>query len=493
MSLFSKKHPEPTPDPTDGTAELEATSAVGPDGGASVDEASSAEQVADSSDDTAAQGASFDDVVAGYATSAQPDAGTTAAFDAPAEAAEAGSDTPAAAARAKRDKPHRGHRRALIGVAAALALVLGTGGVVFASAHKTVDVDVNGEVRTVTTYSGDIEGLLEQEGISTGEHDLIVPALDEALVDGSDVVIRFAQQITFEVNGETTQLWTTAATAGQAVADVAGAGRDIQISASRSMDGRAELELPLVTDGPVVFEVDGTSTTVEIEGEATLDAALEQAGITLSLQDTVAITAREDGTPVVTITRRSYETTVTSEPIAFESVERGTDDLYEGESRVVQEGVDGATVSTFVNQIVDGEVVSTKLLRSEVTDAVAEITEVGTAERPVVRAPEPATGGGSGGSSGGGSTEPDPPASTVGGDVWAALAQCESGGDPTIVSSNGLYHGLYQFSVGTWQSVGGSGLPSQASPAEQTERAQILQARSGWGQWPACSRALGLR
>jgi resuscitation-promoting factor RpfB len=36
-------------------------------------------------------------------------------------------------------------------------------------------------------------------------------------------------------------------------------------------------------------------------------------------------------------------------------------------------------------------------------------------------------------------------------------------------------------------------LPHQASKAEQIRRAQILQSRSGWGQWPACSRRLGLR
>ena len=50
---------------------------------------------------------------------------------------------------------------------------------------------------------------------------------------------------------------------------------------------------------------------------------------------------------------------------------------------------------------------------------------------------------------------------------WAALAQCESSGNPTIISSNGLYHGLYQFSVSTWQAVGGSGADisrSKASP-----------------------------
>ena len=82
--------------------------------------------------------------------------------------------------------------------------------------------------------------------------------------------------------------------------------------------------------------------------------------------------------------------------------------------------------------------------------------------------------------------DPNDPAS------WERLAQCESGGNPTIVSANGLYYGLYQFSLGTWAAVGGSGLPSQASPAEQTMRAQILQARAGWGQWPACAAKLGL-
>lgn len=77
--------------------------------------------------------------------------------------------------------------------------------------------------------------------------------------------------------------------------------------------------------------------------------------------------------------------------------------------------------------------------------------------------------------------------------VWAALAQCESSGNPRAVSSTGRYHGLYQFSVPTWRSVGGTGLPSQATPEEQTNRARILQARYGWGQWPACSKKLGLR
>jgi LysM repeat protein len=84
------------------------------------------------------------------------------------------------------------------------------------------------------------------------------------------------------------------------------------------------------------------------------------------------------------------------------------------------------------------------------------------------------------------------PKNAVSGSVWDRLAACESGGNWAINTGNGYYGGL-QFSAATWRGVGGSGLPHQASKAEQIKRGQILQARSGWGQWPACTRMLGLR
>ncbi|HWG94691.1 MAG TPA: transglycosylase family protein [Mycobacteriales bacterium] len=72
------------------------------------------------------------------------------------------------------------------------------------------------------------------------------------------------------------------------------------------------------------------------------------------------------------------------------------------------------------------------------------------------------------------------------------LAQCESGGRWGIATGNGYYGGL-QFAAATWRSLGYSGLPHQFSREVQIEAGQKLQARSGWGQWPACSRKLGLR
>ena len=77
------------------------------------------------------------------------------------------------------------------------------------------------------------------------------------------------------------------------------------------------------------------------------------------------------------------------------------------------------------------------------------------------------------------------------GDVWAALRACESNGYGD--KRNPRYRGAYQFSWATWASVGGTGDPADAPPEEQDRRAQMLQARSGWGQWPRCSKRLGLR
>jgi hypothetical protein len=67
-----------------------------------------------------------------------------------------------------------------------------------------------------------------------------------------------------------------------------------------------------------------------------------------------------------------------------------------------------------------------------------------------------------------------------------SIASCESGGDPTIVSSDGSYRGKYQFDFGTWESVGGSGDPAAAPEHEQDYRAALLYSRAGSSPWPVC-------
>jgi hypothetical protein len=67
-----------------------------------------------------------------------------------------------------------------------------------------------------------------------------------------------------------------------------------------------------------------------------------------------------------------------------------------------------------------------------------------------------------------------------------AIGACESGGDPTALSSDGTYRGKYQFDYGTWASMGGSGDPAAASEREQDYRAALLYAASGSSPWPVC-------
>lgn len=63
----------------------------------------------------------------------------------------------------------------------------------------------------------------------------------------------------------------------------------------------------------------------------------------------------------------------------------------------------------------------------------------------------------------------------AGGDVPPDyIKQCESGGDYRAVNPSSGAGGAWQFLPSTWRSVGGTGLPQNATPAEQDYRASIL-------------------
>jgi peptidoglycan hydrolase CwlO-like protein len=77
------------------------------------------------------------------------------------------------------------------------------------------------------------------------------------------------------------------------------------------------------------------------------------------------------------------------------------------------------------------------------------------------------------------------------GGVWLQLRMCESSDNYAVNSGNGFY-GAYQFAEATWTGLGYPGRPDLESHQMQDQAAMQLEARAGWGQWPACSAALGL-
>jgi len=200
------------------------------------------------------------------------------------------------------------------------------------------------------------------------------------------------------------------------------------------------------------------------------------------------------------------ETVDTTDPHG--SLQQESSDLPQGESKVATPGVDGVVRTTYEVTTVDGKEVSRRpIAQVVVTQKVDEVVLVGTGaakkqeqSQPQAQAPAPSASpdsssgsDGSGGSaSAGGSGDSGGGTSEVGDDVWGRLAQCESGGNPKTNTGNGFY-GMYQFTLSTWQSLGGTGYPHEADAATQTAMAKKLQAQAGWGQWPACADKLGLR
>ncbi len=73
--------------------------------------------------------------------------------------------------------------------------------------------------------------------------------------------------------------------------------------------------------------------------------------------------------------------------------------------------------------------------------------------------------------------------------TWNQLAECESSGDWSDDTGNSFYGGL-QFTRDSWETVGGTGNPAEASKDEQIMRAQMLQEDQGWDAWPDCAQQL---
>lgn len=75
---------------------------------------------------------------------------------------------------------------------------------------------------------------------------------------------------------------------------------------------------------------------------------------------------------------------------------------------------------------------------------------------------------------------------------WKQLAKCESSMNPQAINPSGKYMGLFQFSQDSWEFVGMTGTPIEATVQEQYAAARVLKAIQGWNAWPQCSRKLGL-
>lgn len=338
----------------------------------------------------------------------------------------------------------------------------------FVTLSKTIQLTLDGHTSRIHTFATSVSGVLARQGLTIGEHDTVVPDLDDPISDGGRIAVRFGRPIDLNLDGSSHRVWVTATSVHEALEELGLREEHIFVSASRSETiGRAGLALQVLTPRKVTVVIDGRTRQLNTSA-ATVRALLVEAGIPLDPADEVnpaLDSVPGDGATIRVVRIESQRLTIRVE-VPFDTRTINDPKMFPWERKVVTPGVKGLKEVTVDLLSRDGSTTS----RSTVSEVVlrppvTEVVRVGT--RPARYAH---TG-----------------AERLN---WAALARCESGRNPHAANGGDGYYGLYQFSPDTWHAVGGHGRASKASPAEQTYRAQLLYMRSGAGQWPACGRHL---
>lgn len=363
------------------------------------------------------------------------------------------------------------------------ATVIALGGLVVGgtlwSMQRTVTVTVDGQAQQVSTLSDDVAGALDSADLVVGEHDVLAPAATSEITDGSTITLNRGRLVTLTIDGVEQQVWTTARTVDEALALLGRDADEYQLSADRSR------EIPL--DGIVVTAAtlhtvtltDGAAGAQTIETTAgTVAELLAERGLTVGPLDTLSLAVDApiaDGV-VLTIGRTFISSVVLSEPVAQPAdVTIEDPNLDRGTTAITVTGSAGTAAVTYRVTSVNG-VETARVEASRITTLEPVATQISVGTKTTLRWE-------------GTRVFFD---DTEFGINWDSLAYCESTNVPTAVNaypSAGLpTYGLFQFDLPTWQSVGGSGNPIDATPEEQIMRAKLLYQSRGLEPW-ACRDA----
>jgi len=364
-------------------------------------------------------------------------------------------------------------KRGLLAVlVAVVALAVAGTTVAYAAMAKSVTLSLDGKAQEVTAFGGTVADVLEAEGVDVGDHDQVAPELDQSVTDGTRISVRFGRPLELTVDGDKETYWVTATDVSGALQQIGRAFTGAALSVSRGAAiSRGGLAVDVAT--PKRISVKVGAAKAERRTIAALDVRdlLERLHVSVDNDDRVQPgldATLDDGDKVVVTRIKAITKRIKREVVAYETIERGDASMYEGDTSVIRAGEDGLRDVTYRITFHNGHLVVRKVLRQRVlTPAVSAIVRVGTKEAVTT-------------DFAGGNT------------VWDRLAQCESGGNWAINTGNGYYGGL-QFSLGTWQAYGGTGLPSQHTREYQIMIATRLRnASGGYGAWPACAASLGL-
>ena len=356
-------------------------------------------------------------------------------------------------------------------IVAGLLLVLGFAGGFAVSACKTLTLTVDGIAMRVTTMKSRVIDVVEENGFTVGDRDDLYPAGGVAVREAGNIVLRRSRPLQISLDGnDPKQVWTTASTVDEALAQLAMTDTAPAAASRGSRVPLAGMALPVVSAKTVQINDGGAMRTVHLAAP-NVAGLLSAAGAPLLDSDEVAPSATStivDGMQIQ-VTRNRIQRVTERSPLPPNS--RRIEDPEMNMSRQVVEdpGSPGTQDVTFAVATLNGvETGRLPIANTVITPAREAVVRVGT---------KPGT---------------DVPAVTNG-SIWDAIAGCEAGGNWAINTGNGYYGGV-QFDQGTWERNGGLRFAPRADLATREEQitvAEVTRERQGWGAWPVCSGRAG--
>ena len=358
-------------------------------------------------------------------------------------------------------------------VVGGLLLVLIFAGGFAVSVSKTVTLTVDGIAMRVTTMKSRVIDIVQENGYVVDGRDDLYPAGDVQVRDTDKIVLRRSRPLQISLDGQDIkQVWTTASTVDEALAQLAMTDTAPAAASRGSRVPLAGMALPVVSAKTAQINDGGVIRTVHLPAP-NVAGLLSAAGVPLQETDTVvpsAISPVVDGMQIQ-VTRNRIERVTERIPLSPNARRVEDPDMNMSRQVVEDPGSAGTQDVTYAVAVVNG-VETGRLPVANVVIAPARDSVVRVGTKPGTELPPVSDGF-----------------------VWDSIAGCEAGGNWAINTGNGYYGGV-QFDQGTWERNGGLRFASRADLASREEQitvAEVTRDRQGWGAWPVCSGRAGAR
>lgn len=355
----------------------------------------------------------------------------------------------------------------------AVFLVLGRGNKAGASRSLIVYVSHDQVQQIVPTDEPTVGALLKKLNIKLNQGDVVEPSANTP-INQDEFRINVYRAVPVEVvDGSSKKFTYSAATTPRSIAEQAGVQvypeDELQTLPTTNFLQEDAIGERVVIDRaiPVNMNLYGTQFVLRTHAK-TVGELLSDRGIVLAQGDEVR---PAESTPIkpdmqVFILRKGTKIMSATETIPMPIKTINDPNLSLGTSAIRQAGSPGKQIVTYELILQNGKVVGKKVIqRVVIVQPVTEIEVVGSHQLSLSL------------------------------QEWLLkLRDCESGGNYQDDTGNG-YYGAYQFSLGTWDSLGYSGLPSSAAPSTQDQAIIRNTLRSSGGlssQNPGCYYSTGI-